>query len=80
MPANPEQHSSSNSTRSLKSSSHFLGMSLGQTTTFRRMDHAIVDFHVILQSPHIAGQFARISLMFILLLLLLLLVFSSRNT
>jgi hypothetical protein len=38
-----------------KPSSYFLTILRGQTTNVLHMDNAIIDFHVITSSPHIAG-------------------------
>jgi hypothetical protein len=38
-----------------KPSSYFLTILRGQTTNVLHMDNAIVDFHVLTASPHIAG-------------------------
>ena len=38
-----------------KPSSYFLTIVRGQTTNVLHMDDAIIDFHVITPSPHIAG-------------------------
>jgi hypothetical protein len=38
-----------------KPSSYFLTILRGQTTNVLHMDNAIVDFHIITSSPHIAG-------------------------
>jgi len=38
-----------------KPSSYFLTILRGQTTNVLHMDNAIIDFHVITASPHIAG-------------------------
>lgn len=39
-----------------KPSSYFLTIVRGQTTNVLHMDNAIVDFHIITQSPHISGR------------------------
>lgn len=40
-----------------KPSSYFLTMLRGQTTNVLHMDSAIIDFHVVSPSPHIAGSY-----------------------
>jgi hypothetical protein len=60
MPPQTDQQptSAANTTTSApppKPSSYFLTILRGQTTNVLHMDNAIVDFHVISSSPHIAG-------------------------
>lgn len=47
---------SSSQTTPSKPSSYFLTIVRGQTTNVLHMDNAIVDFHVVTPSPHIAGR------------------------
>lgn len=54
MPTHTEQQPTSGSSLT-KPSSYFLTILRGQTTNVLHMDNAIVDFHVVSPSPHIAG-------------------------
>lgn len=56
MPSPNEQKSTSAQVPLSKPSSYFLTILRGQTTNVLHMDNAIVDFHVISPSPHIAGM------------------------
>lgn len=63
MPAHTDaQHPSSSNTNPTttstpaKPSSYFLTILRGQTTNVLHMDNAIIDFHIITPSPHIAGR------------------------
>lgn len=51
----PSQNDQSVNSQGPKSSSYFLTILRGQTTNVLHMDNAIVDFHVVSPSPHIAG-------------------------
>jgi hypothetical protein len=62
MPTQTDSHqtSSTNTTAGTtpsKPSSYFLTILRGQTTNVLHMDNAIIDFHIVSSSPHIAGIF-----------------------
>ena len=56
MPSPNEQKQTSAQVQLSKPSPYFLTILRGQTTNVLHMDNAIVDFHVISPSPHIAGM------------------------
>ena len=59
MPAQTDPQQTSNSSTQAtppKPSSYFLTIVRGQTTNVLHMDNAIIDFHVVTPSPHIAGR------------------------
>lgn len=58
MPAQTDvQQASPTNATPPKPSPYFLTIVRGQTTNVLHMDNAIIDFHVITPSPHIAGIF-----------------------
>lgn len=57
----PQQISSTNANAPpSKPSAYFLTILRGQTTNVLHMDNAIIDFHVVTSSPHMAGELISI--------------------